>query len=78
MKYKNQIGLGGEMEGHSVENGGYCDSGAEYEANAVVQLDHLGMSQEYISTFKPTSYAKTWIRYVPMIYEEFGKQSYES
>ena len=58
------------MEGHSVENGGYCDSEAEYEANAVVQLDHFGMSQEYISTFKPTSYAKTWIRYVPMIYEE--------
>ena len=60
--HKIQTGLGGQVEGYTVEHGGFCSTGASNEITRTVELDEVKLSEVYIDTFKPASYIKVWAR----------------
>ena len=64
MTHMVHVGLGGQVEGQSMEHGGNCDNGASYQVERIVEItdDGINLTPEYIAAFYPAGYIKAWVR----------------
>ena len=60
--YLEITGLGGALDGYDVEHSGTCDAGFTYEIKKIIVVEDINLTEEYISTFKPKAFFKTWAR----------------